>query len=86
MLSKLRVFTGLALLPEVEIVLPCIGSHSHTTLQPSAITARSSGGSFRSTCVRAHAADQRQPPRLVRGFSVSDQPQQVRDLGRSAPP
>ena len=54
MWSKSRVLRPF----EAVTVLPCMGSHDHTTDLPSRFTARTSGGSFVGDLVGAHAGDQ----------------------------
>ena len=79
--SKLRVFS----LATVEIVLPCIGSHSHTTLCAGALAPRApAAAAARATLSCAHAADQRDAARLVRRVQHVEDAQQVVRLLRRA--
>ena len=66
------------------MVLPCIGSHDHTTLRPSRLTARTIGGKQLGGLVRAHAADQRQPAGLVVRIEDVDELQKLVRLLRRA--
>ena len=67
MLSKLRVFT----LAAVLMVLPCIGSHSHTTRRPARLTARSKGGSAVCTRPAPMRLMSVRRPAAFSGFSTS---------------
>ena len=59
MSSSRRVFWP----PAALKVLPCIGSHAHTTGWPASRTARSSGGRCSRIRAGAHAGDEREPAR-----------------------
>ena len=58
-------------------MLPCIGSHDHTTLRPSRLIARTIGGKQIGGLVGTDAADQRQPAGFVVRIEDVDQPQQL---------
>ena len=66
------------------MVLPCIGSHDHTTLRPSRFTARHQRRQALGRLVRAHAADQGQAAGLVVRIEHVDQPEQFVRLLRRA--
>ena len=59
------------------MVLPCIGSHDHTTTRPSRFTARTSGGSRSPALSAPTPADQREPAGLVVRIEDVDQAQQL---------
>ena len=63
----MRVFS----LATVVIVLPCIGSHSHTTLWPLRCTARTSGGSLAATLSAPMRLISVMRPGSFAGFSMS---------------
>ena len=65
-------------------MLPCIGSHAHTTGWPARFTARSSGGSCSRDLVGAHAADEHEPAGLAAGVEAAAQ--RDRFLGRGVGP
>ena len=63
--------------PTVLIVLPCIGSHSHTTLRPARSTARTSGGSRAATLSAPMRLISVMRPGSFAGLRISRMPQQI---------
>ncbi len=67
------------------MVLPCMGSHDHTTVTLLALDRADQRRQEVADLVGAHAADQRQPARLVVRVEDVDQPHQIVGLpGRAA--
>ena len=59
------------------MVLPCIGSHDHTTFLPSALHRPDELGKMVLDLAGAETGDQRQPPRLVGRVQRVDKAQEI---------